>query len=235
MRETLLSGIGVAILTLTAAEARAQGSVLPDSLPPGVTPEMVERGKAVFEGPGMCSSCHGAHADGALGPNLTDSEWWHAKGSYVEILRLVLVGVPEEESTSGVAMPPRGGSIIGDEAVQSVAAWVWTLSHPETGDSLPLGVTPVMVETGRRVFHGEGGCTKCHGPDARGGIGPDLTDSDWLHAKGSYVSIVTQILVGVPADKSRSGVPMLPRGGTNISDADVHAVAAYIWALSHRR
>ncbi len=226
------SALGVAVLLTIPAVLVGQQLAIPDSLPPGITRAMVERGKVVFEGAGMCASCHGAHADGLIGPNLTDAEWWHVKGSYLEIVRQILVGVPAERATRGVAMPPKGGSTIGDADVQAVAAYVWTLSHPEAGDSLPLGVTRAMVQRGDRVFHGAGKCATCHGEDARGVVGPDLTDDDWLHAKGSYLSIVTQILSGVPAGKSRSGVPMAPRGGSAISDADVHAVAAYVWVLS---
>jgi hypothetical protein len=36
----------------------------------------------------------------------------------------------------------------------------------------------------------------------------------------------------VPNPKG-SGVPMPPRGGAPLSDSDVNAVAAYVWAISH--
>jgi len=32
-------------------------------------------------------------------------------------------------------------------------------------DSLPSGVTMEMVERGRTIFHGDGLCVDCHGPD----------------------------------------------------------------------
>ena len=224
--------LGLLILHVAPGVTECQEILLPDSLPPGITAEMVLRGKGVFEGDGLCSNCHGADAMGLLGPNLTDSEWWHAQGSYLSIVQQVLVGVTEAESRSGVAMPARGGSNIGEADVQAVAAYVWRLSHPEAEDSLPLGVTPAMIERGRGVFSGQGGCATCHGKGASGAVGPDLTDEQWLHAKGNYLSIVRQILVGVPAERSRSGVIMMPRGGSNISDPDVEAVAAYVWVLS---
>ncbi len=101
-------------------------------------------------------------------------------------------------------------------------------------DSLPPGVTPEMVVRGQAVFDGVGGCANCHGPQAGGLIGPSLTDAEWWHAAGSYLTILQQILVGVSADRSRSGYEMAPRGEGNLSDADVQAVAAYVWALSRR-
>lgn len=219
---------------VAASGVHAQRAPIPDSLPPGVTPQMIERGAEVFHESGGCANCHGPQAGGLIGPNLTDAEWWHAEGTYLAIVRQVLVGVPASQSTSGVVMPPRGGSQIADNDVQAVAAYVWTLSHPTLADSLPAGVTPAMVKRGDAVFHGPGQCAGCHGADAAGALGPNLTDATWLHVKGSYLTILQQIVVGVPAERSRSGYEMSPRGGSNLSDADVQAVAAYVWALSRR-
>lgn len=206
-----------------------------DSLPPGVTRAMIERGNALFHGRGMCVNCHGDDATGLLGPDLTDGDWIRAKGSYLSILQVVLSGVPADVSASGVEMPPRGGAPLDDVEAQAVAGWVWAIAHPASGDSLPHGLTRELVERGERVFHAPDGCTRCHGAEATGDIGPNLTDDDWLHAKGSYLAILNQILVGVPEDQSSRGIPMPPRGGSSLSDSDVHDVAAYVWYISHRR
>lgn len=102
-------------------------------LPEGVTAEMVERGKAVFAKDGLCYACHGAEGEGTIGPNLTDSEWLHSKGSYEEIVASVTKGFTKEEAKKGVPMPPKGGSSINDEDVKAVSAYVWTLSHASKG------------------------------------------------------------------------------------------------------
>lgn len=231
---TSRSALCVAVLVAVPFALEAQELVIPDSLPPGITEDMVWRGKTLFEGDANCSSCHGMGATGLDGPNLTDRDWWHAKGDYLTLVQQIRTGVPAAMSESGVAMPPRGGADISDEDVQAVAAYIWKISHPAARDSLPLMVTPQLVERGRRVFHGNGGCVVCHGANATGAVGPNLTDEEWLHAKGSYLAIVQRILLGVPAGMSRSGVVMEPRGGSEISFSDVHAVAAYVWALSHQ-
>jgi cytochrome c oxidase cbb3-type subunit 3 len=203
---------GALVLALVGPMALAAQSVpMPDSLPPGVTPDMVVRGKAVFEGAGGCANCHGADGRGLLGPDLTDDDWWHAKGNYLELVNQILKGVPEELSTSGVPMLPK-----------------------ELADSLPMGLTEQMVDLGDDIFHGAGGCAACHGMDARGDLGPNLTDEDWLHAKGGYLSILHTVVTGVPQELSESGVVMPPRGGSQIGDEEVHAVAAYIWAISRQ-
>jgi len=98
---------------------------------------------------------------------------------------------------------------------------------------LPAGVTPEMVAEGNTLFHGAGLCLTCHGPDAKGvtGLGVNLTDSEWLHSDGSYQAIVNQIMTGVSATESKSGVAMPPKGGSAITDDQVKAVAAYVYSL----
>jgi mono/diheme cytochrome c family protein len=101
--------------------------------------------------------------------------------------------------------------------------------------TLPEGVTPAMVKEGAGLFRGAGLCYACHGPDAKGDIGPNLTDATWLHSTGSYAEIVQQITTGVPAEQSKSGIMMPPKGASTITDAQVKAVAAYVWTLSQPR
>jgi mono/diheme cytochrome c family protein len=102
-------------------------------------------------------------------------------------------------------------------------------------ESLPPGVTPALIAEGKKIFSGPGVCYACHGPDAAGGMGPSLADTLWIHSKGEYDRIVTTILEGVAQKDSKSGIMMPPRGGSAISDAEIRAVAAYVWSLSRRR
>jgi len=101
-------------------------------------------------------------------------------------------------------------------------------------DSLPAGVTPAMMAQGKKLFGGDGLCFSCHGPEGRGLVGPDLTDASWLMGKGSFEEIVARILEGVPADKSKSGQIMPPKGGSSLNPNQVKAVAAYVWSLSRK-
>ena len=65
-------------------------------------------------------------------------------------------------------------------------------------------------------------------------MGPNLTDAEWIHSKGTLEEIVAQVEHGVPKEESKSGIPMPPKGGSSISDDDVKAVAAYVYSLSHK-
>jgi len=104
--------------------------------------------------------------------------------------------------------------------------------HAQKTDSLPPGVTPAMVAAGKKIFTGNGLCLACHGMTGTGGIGPNLTDTTWIHHDGSYAALVKQITEGIDEKISKSGQVMPPRGGSGISDEEVRAVAAYVWTLS---
>jgi len=100
---------------------------------------------------------------------------------------------------------------------------------------LPTGVTPRLIAEGEALFLNQGLCFICHGTDATGarGVGADLTDAEWWHSDGSYEAIVAQILTGVSTEEARNelGAMMPPRGGSAITEEQVHAVAAYVWSL----
>jgi mono/diheme cytochrome c family protein len=99
----------------------------------------------------------------------------------------------------------------------------------------PAGITDAMVQEGAQIYAGAGICAACHGADASGAIGPDLTDAEWLIGDGEFEQLVDQILEGVSAAQATNelGAIMPPKGGAAITDAQVRAVAAYVWTLSH--
>jgi mono/diheme cytochrome c family protein len=99
----------------------------------------------------------------------------------------------------------------------------------------PASPTPAMIAEGDSIFHSSGNCYACHGANAQGAVGPNLTDAEWLHSDGSYDAIVKQITTGVPQAESKSGIMMPPKGGSSITDDQVKAVAAYVYSLSHKK
>jgi mono/diheme cytochrome c family protein len=101
----------------------------------------------------------------------------------------------------------------------------------QEGPKLPEGVTTKMVEDGQKIFTGVGTCLTCHGEKGQGTpVGPNLSDEKWLNIDGTYDAIVKLITTGVPQPKEHM-VPMLPKAGTQITDEQVKAVAAYVWTL----
>ena len=114
--------------------------------------------------------------------------------------------------------------------------------HPDAGRPdaaalpIPAGATKEQVMLGDRIFHGEaadGACAGCHGSDAKGSPqGPSLVSGTWVFGDGSLRAIAKTINDGVPKPRNYSD-PMPPKGGAPLSEADVAAVAAYVWAISH--
>jgi mono/diheme cytochrome c family protein len=98
----------------------------------------------------------------------------------------------------------------------------------------PAGVTPAAIAQGDSIFHKDGLCYACHGTNAQGAVGPNLTDAEWLHGDGSYDFIIATVTSGIPAEKAKKGIPMPPKGGSSITADQVKAVAAYVYSLSHK-
>lgn len=121
----------------------------------------------------------------------------------------------------------------------STATIAWGQQPTSTAGKADTTVvlTPGLIAFGDSVFHGKVGggvCYSCHGPDGKGvsGLAPDLTSGKWLHGDGSYTFIVQTVEKGVPQPKQSLG-PMPPMGGAKLTPAEVHAVAAYVFSLSH--
>lgn len=81
-------------------------------------------------------------------------------------------------------------------------------------------VTPAMIETGKQIYATN--CVGCHGPELKGGVGPDLTDTTWIHG-GTLTDITRTINDGVPAKGMITWGPVL-------GPEKVAQVAAYVHA-----
>lgn len=98
----------------------------------------------------------------------------------------------------------------------------------------PEGVTDSAIAWGEALFRGPANCSRCHGERGRGsGYGPDLADAIWWHGPGSFEWLVREVTHGIPENLTVTGGLMPARGWAPMNDADVRAVAAYVWAISH--
>lgn len=91
----------------------------------------VAQGKRLFEGKGLCFSCHGKMGEGLLGPTtkLVDRTFAHTDGTATALIALIKSGIEPTKSKSGHIMPPRGGSRLTDAEVAMVAAYVAELNR----------------------------------------------------------------------------------------------------------
>ena len=137
--ETGLRTIAGATLTLVlvafpaTAQQATQDVVVPDS----VTPERVLAGSALFNG-GTCLFCHAiaGRGSGRVAPDLSDAEWLHSEGDFDGIQQTIFWGVKKEDFKAMTprrwAMNPQGGMNVDFQQLKELAAYVWTISRPET-------------------------------------------------------------------------------------------------------
>jgi mono/diheme cytochrome c family protein len=101
-----------------------------------------------------------------------------------------------------------------------------TTSKGAAPDSTLL--SPAMVDAGRKVFHGKGTCSACHGDKLQGGpVAPALSGQTWRHITGTFDAIVDRVDNGLP------GTLMVPHPG-GITESQVFLVASYVYAVSHK-
>ncbi|NLO80234.1 MAG: cytochrome-c oxidase, cbb3-type subunit III [Xanthomonadaceae bacterium] len=169
-------------------------------------PEAMQTGRRLFAN--NCAVCHGADARGAVGfPDLTDGVWLYG-------------GTPEAIKTSILngrhGVMPAWGATLGEEGVEQVAAYVYSLS----GRSAPEHLTRPGAQKFATI------CAACHGIDGKGNqaLGaPDLTAGVFMYG-GSLEAIKTTIRDG------RQGI--MPAHRDILGEARAHIVAAYVYSLS---
>lgn len=162
-----------------------------------------------------CSICHGSDAKGAVGfPNLSDSNWrWGGEPDTIKTT--ILHG--------RMAMMPAWGSIIGDDGVKNVSAYV---RSSLAGLPLPEG-NNADLQAGQTIFNSN--CMACHGPQGKGMPmmgAPDLTHpAGWIY--GSSLAQLQQTI-----RYGRNG--QMPAQDAYLGNDKVHLLAAYVFSLSQQ-
>lgn len=88
-------------------------------------------------------------------------------------------------------------------------------------DTNPLAGDALAVRQGQNIYRGR--CAVCHGIDAKGYRGSDLTTGDWVHGGGDRQLFAT-ITRGVPGTE-------MP-GNTSLSEDEVWRLIVYLRTLS---
>jgi glucose/arabinose dehydrogenase/cytochrome c5 len=177
-----------------------------------------EPGQAKFRPTGLAS-----------GP---DAALYIADDSHGRIWRITYQGTADAQLSAAPAVKTQAVSNTGAIPPEGI--------HPDAGGqaslSVPPGATAAQVALGNRIFHGavsNGTCAGCHGSNGRGSpIGADLTSGTWLWSDGSLAGLTKTISEGVLKPKQHLGA-MPPMGGSPLSETDLKAVAAYVWAIGH--
>ena len=109
-----------------------------------------------------CAECHGIHAQGGLGPDLTRGSF-AAGETDADLFRVISKGVPGTEMESY------------SERFDEQMIWRFVAFIRSVTQGSPARVEGDVVH-GREIFQGKGGCAVCHSVGGKGGeIGPSLT------------------------------------------------------------
>ena len=155
-----------------------------------------------------CAQCHGADAKGSYGfPNLTDGDW-------------IFGGTPDAIKASITqgrqAAMPAWGTVIGDQGVEEVTAYVMSINGREADEA--------KVAAGEK--HYQTYCAACHAADATGNpaLGsPNLKNGIWLYG-GNIEQVAHSIRAG------RNGV--MPAHENLLSEDKIHILTAYVYGLN---
>jgi mono/diheme cytochrome c family protein len=154
----------------------------------------------------------------AVAALLAGCEPGDAKGGYSKVVYRDDAAVPRAAYPDPPPVTP--GASVGGSQARIVAT------------NLPQGITQAMVDEGQDQFGTV--CAACHGQGGTGSAaGPALNDAQWLNISGQYPEIVTIINNGVATPKQYPAA-MPPKGGGGFDDAQVRAIAAYVFALSRQ-
>lgn len=94
--------------------------------------DLVAQGQQLFNGQGICFTCHGMNGTGGqLAPDLTDGEWlWidpAAGDMETQIATLIETGVAQPKQFPS-PMPPMAGVQLSKDQIRALAAYVASLS-----------------------------------------------------------------------------------------------------------
>lgn len=121
-----------------------------------------------------------------------------------------------------------GGPTLDEElstAMQKIEATVQQ-TQP-SGDAGATDFNALLADTAAMAKgkeHYDGKCAACHGPQGQGLIGPNLTDTFWIHGDGSMASMHPVVANGV-LEKG------MPAWTAVIPPAELNAVVAYVHTL----
>ena len=157
MRAAILVPVNIRVAFLLACGlAHAQTTDNPKAR----EPQVAAAGYAVFRI--YCSPCHGIHAHGGRGPDLTRGIY-HSGEKDSDLFRTISNGLPGTEMTSFA-------SDISDDDIWRIVAYIRSVASHDA--------TPVSGDraNGEKLFWAKGGCGACHVVNGRGGrMGPELT------------------------------------------------------------
>lgn len=189
-----------------------------------------QNGESLFTG--MCASCHGPHAEGALGPQLSNAVFLDTVND-ATLLQWISFGRP------GTQMRPhlrgqQGNADLSKSQIEDIVTFLRSLRgrQPIDGERIGLGYAPRGAVLYREM------CVSCHGTQGEGTVGPAIRNPAFLNAASDGFLRAT-IVLGRDGTEMRS---MSHRGSgiVELKAAEIDDLIAYLRSnedrteISHR-
>jgi cytochrome c oxidase cbb3-type subunit 3 len=124
-------------------------------------------------------------------------------------------------------LSPRGEGVLASYSAEDreikARAGAQAMAQAATEQSLGIVLADVTaVEAGKKVFVER--CVLCHADRGQGNIGPNLTDSRWIHGQGKLMDIYAVVDTGVTTKG-------MPAWGKQLTPEQVRQVVAYVASI----
>jgi cytochrome c oxidase cbb3-type subunit 2 len=105
------------------------------------------------------------------------------------------------------------------------------------GEKNPLSGDPNAIAAGKKIY--ETNCAACHGMDAKGGIGPDLTGKEWMYVQGPIGDDTLFLIIAGGTKKDQEFEGRKAKGGMPswsefIGKKDIWSLVSYIRSLEKK-
>jgi cytochrome c oxidase cbb3-type subunit 3 len=163
-----------------------------------------------------CAMCHGADAKGGFGPDLTTTDYEYGKNREAVFHTI-------SEGRANNKMPAFKDQLKRPE-IYALADYLLSLGKPAEEAAAAPAAEPeksTSAPDAKALYAAK--CAMCHGADAKGGFGPDLTAADYQFGK-TREAIVETITEG-------RGNGKMPAFGTQLKQDEIDALASYLQSL----
>ncbi len=189
-----------------------------------------QNGESLYTG--ICASCHGPHAEGALGPQLSNAVFLDTVND-ATLTQWISFGRP------GTQMRPhlrgqQGNADLSKSQIEDIVTFLRSLRGRQAidGERIGLGYAPRGAVLYREM------CVSCHGVQGEGTVGPGIRNPAFLHAASDGFLRAT-IVLGRDGTEMRS---MSHRGSgiVEMKAAEIDDLIAYLRSnedrteISHR-
>jgi cbb3-type cytochrome c oxidase subunit III len=184
-----------------------------------------------------CAQCHGPNGRGGISTAVPALKIVGKAFTASQLRTIINHGLGESANPTSPYMPV-WGQVISARQVSALVAYV------HAGLPAVAGATPQPVQTDQgpvvagSQLYVRYGCINCHGPNGLGGVPnpqspdksiPPLSGADFFHQFNTDQKIIDVIRSGSVI--GRAPIVSMPHWGGILSDAQLHALVAYIKTL----